>query len=423
MYFSRTYHKQGPNFSQFNCKDYKLLLLKAPIINSLIEFNGIFVKIMSMSDGSKKDGKAKAGENTEMRILELKNRLEPNSTADLQRKELDEMMSSESPESEDEDATEFFEIDQTDINLTTPEPVPKEPTVTKTNTEVSRSQTPVLNGVPEQDDPTVTVTKTNTEVTRTEVTQLKEKKLPSRPDSMEADADQDHTELATQIGIELESELPQSPAQHVPESEDITQMTQLDLYDEDGEYEYEEIEEDDQDQFSSFGYINEKKSKLKQEQEEDEEIYSYAHPMKRLQGGVIELATFIGLSILGNKEQLIIQTEKVYFLIIDTLKKQPELTDQQLDLILMASFGFLALNLVNILCLILFKRSLGKVLTNTMILRLDNNEPGLGIIFVREFIYRPLSYLVLIGFITLFTDEHNRSLHDKLSYTKLVDRI
>lgn len=84
--------------------------------------------------------------------------------------------------------------------------------------------------------------------------------------------------------------------------------------------------------------------------------------------------------------------------------------------------GFIALNVCIVFPVTFFNHSLGKKLLGLKIRGQEQYTLTIGQIFGRELIVKPLSILLLAGFITPFFAKKRASLHDMASHTFVIEK-
>lgn len=156
----------------------------------------------------------------------------------------------------------------------------------------------------------------------------------------------------------------------------------------------------------------------KREKKIEEDIYYFPNPIFRGMALVIDAAFIYGMYLLSGPLNLIEQKFVTFFL----AKYNLVLSLPQNILNYLFQYGslFLMLLFFVIIPLAFFNTSLGKRIFGIRVRGVDSYTLTLSLALKREFIYKPLSIAVVLGFILPFTNKEKQSIHDKLSRTLVV---
>jgi uncharacterized RDD family membrane protein YckC len=155
-------------------------------------------------------------------------------------------------------------------------------------------------------------------------------------------------------------------------------------------------------------------------EKKDEQDYYVAKISSRIISGVVDLFQLFVIYKLTNMESVVIFSENLYFPIANIFDFANKVSESQLNLLLL-TLNFIILSfLLYILPLLIFQRSLGKMILKIRIHYVMENTPSITNIFLREAIFKPLSILTLFGIGMIYFDDENRALHDRLGKTLVV---
>jgi len=159
------------------------------------------------------------------------------------------------------------------------------------------------------------------------------------------------------------------------------------------------------------------KDQIEKEKAEAASALKIASYQQRIQGGAIDLAVCAGLFIVSKLEALMIKTEELLFLVLDSGGIKLEFSDTILDYTLIGINFFIMYFIVQV-CFTAFKqKSIGKMLSGTHLISFDSDKVGLFQAIKRELILKPLGVVFLVGFVMPFFSEDNESFHDKFGGT------
>ena len=156
----------------------------------------------------------------------------------------------------------------------------------------------------------------------------------------------------------------------------------------------------------------------RQEKKLDEDVFVYANPIFRGIAFIIDLGFMYGLYLLAHL--LVKPITFVIQLFLDKYKLQIMLSqDLYLMSVLVFSICFVAL-LGVLVPLAFFNTSLGKRIFGLRVRGDDFYTLNLGLALQREFIFKPISVGLVIGFIFPFFNKEKKSLHDKFARTFVI---
>ncbi len=156
----------------------------------------------------------------------------------------------------------------------------------------------------------------------------------------------------------------------------------------------------------------------KEEKKIEEDVFVYANPIFRGVAFVIDMAFIYGLYLLAH--QLVKPVTFLIQLFLDKYKLQIMLSQEiYLNIVLAASLFFVALFGV-LVPLAFFNTSLGKRIFGLRVRGDEFYTLNLGLAFQREFIFKPISAGLVIGFIYPFFNKEKKSLHDKFAKTFVI---
>lgn len=156
----------------------------------------------------------------------------------------------------------------------------------------------------------------------------------------------------------------------------------------------------------------------RQEKKLDEDVFVYANPIFRAIAFVIDIGFMYGLYLLAHL--LVKPVTFVIQLFLDKYKLQIMMSqDLYLMIILVCSICVVALFGV-LVPLAFFNTSLGKRIFGLRVRGDDFYTLNLGLALQREFIFKPISVGLLIGFIFPFFNKEKKSLHDKFARTFVI---
>ena len=177
-------------------------------------------------------------------------------------------------------------------------------------------------------------------------------------------------------------------------------------------------------QAATFEEESEEKRKSRAHYLEDDEYEEQEYSLTDLTPRAIGMGIDAGITALifgiANFENLIVKTEDIYFLIVNSIDMSDLLDDTQLNFLLPTiNFIFLYILLMVIPTLIM-KKSFGKHMMNLKIYSFMTEVPTMKNLIQRELIFKPLSIFSIFGILIMFFNKEIKCWHDTLADTLVV---
>lgn len=152
---------------------------------------------------------------------------------------------------------------------------------------------------------------------------------------------------------------------------------------------------------------------------EDEDIYTYAPVPKRGIALIIDLAFTAGL-LHGSKLASPYARKLIQFF-LDKYKLQLLIPESLVMPTILGVICFLSLFFFIVIPVAFFNHSLGKKLMGLKVRGDEKYTISISQAFSRELIFKPLSLLIIAGFITPFFSKQKKSVHDMLGHTLVIE--
>lgn len=154
-------------------------------------------------------------------------------------------------------------------------------------------------------------------------------------------------------------------------------------------------------------------------QMEEEDYFEFAHPFARGIALLMDM-TFAFFTVQFGLLSAPYEVKMIHMFFLDKYKLQFILGEEAFIKVITAANISIILFLCIVIPVAFFNVSLGKKITSLRIRGDQKYTLGISQAFQREIIFKPISIIVLVGFILPFFDKKKKSLHDKMAGTFVI---